>query len=189
MPRNAYYARWNGREYRFTAEPGRTVTLAKITSAEPERRLVARGPQLDATFRAGLFQVPYGWSYYYGYCQALFRGLCEDHRSPAIRDDKGRSFELRAWHWVLGGAGVAALTAGGFYLASEQAYDRYESADTESERERFKARVRTFDWATTISLTVAGAATATGLGLLSLDLSKTTNVYASANQVWLRGQF
>jgi hypothetical protein len=165
LPRERYYLTLEAQEYSFTAAAGQAVRLETLArSTGPGLR--ARG-SIDEAFRRGLFAVPFGQATLAAY---RFPRPEESAVTASARPERPAARPLRTvGYGLVIGAAVAGLASGGFYLASNDAYRRYQGAETPAERDRWQRRTRSFDWATTISVTAALASAGGGVTLLLYD--------------------
>jgi hypothetical protein len=166
VPRERYYLTLGPDEYTFTVEGQTTVRFESLPKT-PGSSLRARG-SIDEAFRRGLFAVPFGpasvEAYRFPQAEVAAAGLV-DEPAPARPHLRTVGYGLAI------GAVAAGLTGGGFYLASNDAYRRFQQSNTTDDRGKWKSRTTTFDWATTISGIAALTAAAGAATLLIYDRS------------------
>jgi hypothetical protein len=153
------------------------VNLESVLRDKEPTEVTARGGDIALQLRRGLFQVPYGRVFYLGVAAATTpRGALLatlDPEAPRQGSERSELRPLRVWSYGLLATGAAAaLAAGFFWNASQNAYDEYTGATSEQDRQHWKAVTRRWDWGTTLSLVGAGAAGLAGGTLLVLDLRR-----------------
>jgi hypothetical protein len=165
IPRERYYLTLGADEYTFTAPGQATVRFADLTrNAGPSLR--ARG-SIDDAFRRGLFAVPFGHA-----SVEAYRFPAADAAVSEITGARPSPSGLRTAGYGLAiGAVVAGLTSAGCYLASNDAYHRFQRAETQDAQSRWKSRTTTYDWLTTIGGVAALTSAAGAAALLYYDRS------------------